>query len=156
MTARRLSDAEILQQIPQARAAEREARRRGHRARSVYFDRKNARVVVELSSGVLFAFPVSGIPSLRSRAPAQLDEVALSASGGAISWESIGVDLSVAGLLLASVDPVERVRYLAALAGRATSPAKAAAARANGAKGGRPRTIAADSRQRGERAKLKT
>lgn len=84
MTARRLSDAEILQQIPQSRAAEREARRRGPLARSVYFNRKNARVVVELSSGVLFAFPVSGIPSLRSWAPAQLNEVALSASGGAI------------------------------------------------------------------------
>ena len=156
METRRLSDAEILRQIPQARAAERKARRRGHRAQSVYFDRKTARVVLELSNGVLFAFPVCGISSLRNLAPAQLDEVVLSASGSAIRWEAVDVDLSVAGLLLAAVDPAERVRHLAALAGRATSPAKAAAARANGAKGGRPRAIAADSRQRGERAKLKT
>jgi hypothetical protein len=109
----RLSDADIIAQIPKARAREHVARRLGHRARTARFDRATGRVVVELSSGILFAFPVTRIP-----------------------------DLSVAGLLLSAVDPTERARHLASLAGRATSAAKAAAARANGRRGGRPRKAA--------------
>ena len=143
MAERTLTDAEILQQIPQARAAERASRKRGHRARAVHYDRANGRIVVELSSGVLFAFPVTSVPALRRAAPSELARVALSAAGSALSWDALNVDVSVAGLLLAAVDPAERVRHLATLAGRTTSPAKAAAARANGAKGGRPRKIVA-------------
>jgi hypothetical protein len=61
--------------------------------------------------------------------------------GSTLRWDGLDVDLSVAGLLLSAVDPQERVRQLAALAGRATTEAKAAAARLNGAKGGRPRKV---------------
>ena len=139
MAMRRLTDAEILQQIPPARAAEQAARKRGHRARAVRFDRAKGRVVLELSSGVLFAFPVTVIPALRRATPAQLAQVETNSSGTTLRWDALDVDVSVAGLLLAAVDPAERLRYLASLAGHATSPAKAAAARANGAKGGRPR-----------------
>ena len=151
MAARRQSDAQILQQIPQARAAERLARKRGHRARAVHYDRVTGRIVVELSSGVLFAFPVASVPALRRAAPIELAQVALNASGSVLSWEALDVDVSVAGLLLAAVDPAERVRHLAALAGRATSPAKAAAARENGAKGGRPRKVATRAQSRSRR-----
>ena len=138
----RLSDAEIIAQIPKARAREHVARRRGHRARTARFDRANGRVVVELSSGILFAFPVTRIPALRRVAPTQLAGVRVSKSGSTLSWENLDVDLSVAGLLLSAVDPSERARHLASLAGRATSAAKAAAARANGRRGGRPRKAA--------------
>ena len=151
MAARRQSDAQILQQIPQARAAERVARKRGHRARAVHYDRVTGRIVVELSSGVLFAFPVASVPALRRAAPIELAQVALNASGSVLSWEALDVGVSVAGLLLAAVDPAERVRHLAALAGRATSPAKAAAARENGAKGGRPRKVATRAQSRSRR-----
>jgi len=140
MAIRRLSDAEILQQIPPARLAEKTARKRGHRARTVRFDRATGRVVVELSSGVLFAFPAASIPALRRAGPTVLAQVATNASGSTLRWDALDVDVSVAGLLLAAVDPAERRRYLASLAGRTTSPAKASAARANGTKGGRPRS----------------
>jgi hypothetical protein len=154
MAIRRLSDAEILQQIPPARVAEQAARRRGHRARAVRFDRAKGRVVLELSSGVLFAFPIAGIPALRRATPVQLAQVATNASGSTLRWDALDVDMSVAGLLLAAVDPAERRRYLAALAGHATSPAKAAAARVNGAKGGRPRKPASGDRPTLRRKKL--
>lgn len=139
MASGRLSDAEILAQIPQARAREQVARRRGHRARTARFDRANGRVVVELSSGILFAFPVARIPALRRAAAAKLAGVSVSASGSTLSWDELDVDLSVAGLLLSAVEPSERMRHLASLAGRATSAAKAEAARVNGRRGGRPR-----------------
>jgi len=154
MAERRLTDAEILQQIPQARAAERVARKRGHRARAVHYDRAKGRIVLELSSGVLFAFPVASVPALRRASSIELAHVALNASGSVLSWERLDVDVSVAGLLLAAVDPAERVRHLATLAGRATSPAKAAAARENGAKGGRPRKVETRVQSKPRRKKI--
>ena len=137
MAVRRLSDAEVLQQPA--------ARKRGHRARAVRYDQAKGRVVLELSSGVLFAFPVAAIPALRRAGQSQLAQVVTNASGSTLRWDALDVDVSVAGLLLAAVDPAERLRFLASLAGRATSPAKAAA-RANGAKGGRPRKTAHEDR----------
>lgn len=154
MADRTRSDAEILQQIPQARATERAARKRGHRARAVHYDRGKGRIVVELSSGVLFAFPVTSVPSLRRAAPSELAQVALNAAGSMLSWEALDVDVSVAGLLLAAVDPAERIRHLATLAGRATSPAKAAASRENGAKGGRPRKVVTRAQSMPRRKKI--
>jgi hypothetical protein len=50
------------------------------------------------------------------------------------------VDLSIAGLLAGLFGTRA---YMARLAGRTTSPSTAAAARANGAKGGRPRKAGA-------------
>lgn len=142
MSEHRLTEAEIRRQVGQARAREQVARRQGHRARAARFDRATGRVVVELSSGILFAFPVSRIPALRHAASAALAAVTVSASGSTLRWEAMDVDLSVAGLLLSAVEPRERARHLASLAGSATSAAKAAAARANGRRGGRPRTAA--------------
>lgn len=59
--------------------------------------------------------------------------------GYALRWETLDVDFTVPGLLAGIIGTK---KYMASLAGRATSPAKAAAARANGAKGGRPRKAA--------------
>lgn len=139
MVDHRLTDAEIRRQIPAARRREQAARRQGHRARTARFDRATGRVVVELSSGILFAFPVNRIPELRRATPTALAGVTVSGSGSALRWETVDVDLSVAGLLLSAVEPQERARHLASLAGSVTSTAKAAAARANGRRGGRPR-----------------
>lgn len=154
MAEQRLSDADILRQIPAARLRERTAKQRGHRARSVRFDRAHARVVIELSSGVVFAFPVQAISALRRAAPADLAKVTVSASGSILRWDVLDVDLSVAGLLLSAVDPAERTRHLASIAGRTTSKAKAAAARANGAKGGRPRTTRVGVSKSAKRGKV--
>ncbi|MEO5825690.1 MAG: DUF2442 domain-containing protein [Gemmatimonadales bacterium] len=139
MADRTLTDAEILAQVPEARDRERSARKSGHRAKAVRFDRAKERIVLELSNGMLFAFPTRSIAPLRRASPMELSKVVISASGSALRWEALDVDLSVAGLLLAAVEPNERVRHLATLAGRTTSHAKAVAARLNGAKGGRPR-----------------
>ena len=98
--------------------------------------------MVELTSGVLFGFPAKSIPQLAKASPAELSTVEVSPGGSGLHWETLDVDLSVAGLLLSSVDRSEKMRELARLAGRATSPAKASAARTNGAKGGRPRKAA--------------
>ena len=57
-------------------------------------------------------------------------------AGYGLHWEALDTDLSLPGLLSGLLGTQA---YMARRAGRATSFAKAAAAKANGAKGGRPR-----------------
>ena len=135
----RVSKTAILQQLRTARAREAAERRSGRRARSAHYDGSAGLVMLELSNGCVFGFPPRVIPELAKAPPAELAAVQLSPGGGAIHWEALDADLSVPGLLLASVDRPARLRELARLAGQTRSEAKAAAARSNGAKGGRPR-----------------
>jgi len=139
MANRRLSDAELVGQIPAARARESRERKQGLRAAHAKFDRASRRVVLELTNGYMFAFPVSAIRALNSATDAQIAAVEIDPSGGALRWDALDVDLSVPGLLLSAVGARERFSYLARQAGRVSTDAKARAARANGRKGGRPR-----------------
>lgn len=148
MAKRRPTDAEILAQVPAARARERRERRQGLRASAARHDRSAGRIVLELTNGCQFAFPVAMIPALRSASPSELAAVEIDPSGGALRWDRLDVDLSVPGLLLSAVGVHERLRHLASLAGSVRSDAKARAARANGRKGGRPRTKVPDVRSR--------
>jgi hypothetical protein len=138
----RTTKAEILRQVAAARAREARERRAGRRAVAAHYDTRTGRVMLELSSGFLFGFPAQAIPALARATPEELATVELSPGGGALHWEGLDADLSIPGLLLASVERPARLRELARLAGRSRSAAKAAAARANGAKGGRPRKSA--------------
>ncbi|MEO7522318.1 MAG: DUF2442 domain-containing protein [Gemmatimonas sp.] len=142
MARRRISDAEILAQIPAARARDAQDRKQGRRATSARYDRRAERIVLELTNGFLFAFPVRAIPELRRATLVQLASVAVNRGGSALRWDALDVDLSVAGLLLSAVGSDERQRNVARMLGQATSETKAATSRANGAKGGRPRKTA--------------
>lgn len=129
----------ILRQIPAARTREARQRKAGQRAVSAYYDCESGRVMMELTSGFVFGFPAKAIPALANASAAQLAAVELSPGGSGLHWDAIDADLSIPGLLLSSVERSEKLSELARLAGRSKSRAKAAAARANGAKGGRPR-----------------
>lgn len=69
----------------------------------------------------------------------QLAAVELLGQGYGLHWEELDVDLSLPGLMAGLFGTKA---WMARRAGQATSAAKAAAARANGAKGGRPRKSA--------------
>lgn len=140
MAKRQVTDTELLAQIPAARARERRERKQGLRASAARYDRVRARVVLELTNGCLFAFPIDAIPALRSATASELATVEIDPSGGALRWDDLDVDLSVPGLLLSAVGLDEGRRHFASLAGSVRSEAKSKAARANGKKGGRPRT----------------
>lgn len=109
------------------------------RALKAKYDAKSGRIVVDLSNGATYAFPASLGEGLAGATPAQLAEVEVLGSGFGLHWESLDVDLSIPGLLAGRFGTRSWMSELARRAGSATSPAKAAAARANGAKGGRPR-----------------
>ncbi|HEY9514304.1 MAG TPA: DUF2442 domain-containing protein, partial [Gemmatimonadaceae bacterium] len=135
----RTPKSKIVAQIPDARARERRARQSGQRATSVYYDRQTGRVMMELTSGYIFGFPATAIPSLVSATVEQLADVELGPGGSGLHWEALDVDLSVPGLLLSSLGRSQKLSELARIAGQVSTAAKAAAARANGTKGGRPR-----------------
>ena len=142
MADHRRSEAAILAQVPAARTREARARKQGLRATSATYDRTTRRVVLELTNGYLFAFPVAALPVLRAATTSQLATVEIDPSGSALRWDELDVDLSVPGLLFSALGVEERLRHLASLAGRVSTDAKARAARSNGLKGGRPRKTA--------------
>jgi hypothetical protein len=144
MGKRRTPYAEIIAQIPAARAREARERKAGRRAVTVCYDRRSGRVMMELTSGYVFGFPARAIPALANATEAQLEAVELSPSGDGLHWEALDADLSVPGLLLSAVGRSQKLSELGRVAGQAKSAAKAAAARVNGAKGGRPREAATE------------
>lgn len=138
MTKHRTPLATIIAQIPAARARGFREWQAGRRALSARYDRRTRRVIMELSNGCVFGFPVSDIPSLAMATASQLSAVEVLPGGSGLNWEALDADLSVPGLLLAAVARREKLSELARIAGATKSRAKAAAARLNGAKGGRP------------------
>lgn len=109
------------------------------RAASVRYDRLLDRVIVELTNGCAFAFPPRLAQDLEQATAEQHANVEILGAGYGLHWEELDVDLSIPGLM-AGIFGTKA--YMARRAGQATSLAKAAAARANGAKGGRPRKTA--------------
>jgi uncharacterized protein DUF2442 len=112
------------------------------RARAARYDRRTGRIRVDLTNGCSFMFPARKAQGLERATDAQLAQIEILGLGLALHWERLDVDLSVPGLLAGLFGTKAYMdRERAARAGAATSPAKAAAARRNGAKGGRPRKV---------------
>jgi hypothetical protein len=106
------------------------------RAAAVRYDAVARQVVISLTNGCTFSFPPHLVQDLENAADEDLAAVESLGAGYGLHWEALDVDISVPGLLNGLFGTAA---YMARRAGAATSPAKAAAARANGAKGGRPR-----------------
>lgn len=127
-----LTDAEIDAALERGKTA----RETEPRAAFARYDRKADRVVVELTNGCTFAFPPRLAQGLDHATADQLAKIEVSAAGYGLHWEALDVDFTVPGLV-AGIFGTKT--YMARRAGKTTSPAKAAAARQNGQKGGRPR-----------------
>ena len=115
------------------------ARANEPRAKTVRYDRKLGRIVVELTNGCTFTFPPRLAQGLEAATDAQLAAIEILGHGYGLHWQALDVDISIPGLL-AGIFGTKA--YMARLAGQAKSPAEAAASRANGGKGGRPRKSA--------------
>lgn len=128
------------EELAAANARFEELRRTKPFAAAARYDRAANRVIVDLTNGASFAFAPQLLQGMEGGTPDQFAEVEMIADGYGLHWEALDADFTVPGLLNGIFGTA---KWMAQQAGRATSPAKAAAARANGAKGGRPKKAAA-------------
>lgn len=122
-----------------------DARRRGvrqiatePRAQRAHYEEQTGQLVVELSNGVTFLAPTDLLQGLASATPEDLAQVSLGPRGASLHWATLGVDFSLAGLIAGILGTRAWMTELGRRGGSVRSDAKAAAARVNGKKGGRP------------------
>jgi hypothetical protein len=109
------------------------------RAVSVRYDRGSRRVIVELRNGCTFMFPADLGQGLRGATDDDLAEVEVMGEGFGLHWAKLDADLAVPSLMAGRFGSKAWMSELGRMGGKSTSAAKAAAARANGKKGGRPK-----------------
>src|SRR5436305_740806 len=108
------------------------------------FDLDVDAIELAFNGGGSMSIPRAMVPGLERAAASKLGSVVVSPAGDALSWPSLNVDVYIPGL----VERAFGTRLFAASSGRRggrrRSKAKAAAAKANGAKGGRtPKRVTA-------------
>lgn len=113
------------------------------RASLAQYDSATRRVVLDLINGCSYAFPFHFVQDLQNASDEDLADIRVDGAGLNLHWPKLDVDLYVPALVSGIFGTrAWMTRELARAAGKAVSPAKSAAARANGAKGGRPRKTA--------------
>jgi len=135
----KISDNDLDKQINRAKDAGTEALNNEPRAKSARYSPTRRQVIVELTNGCSFIFPVDKAQGLAGASNKDLATVEILGKGMGLHWEKLDADLSIASLVVGIFGSHAWMREIARRGGAASSPAKSAAARANGAKGGRPK-----------------
>ncbi len=128
-----LTDAEFEAVTERGRQFERE----NPKATRAHYDAASGRLVIDFANGSTFLLPARSLQDLSDASDDDLAQVALERDYY-LRWDRLDVDFTIPGLLsgiFGTASFMEAQRR----GGQSRSPAKAAAARANGAKGGRPR-----------------
>jgi len=139
MTNWKISGNDLDNQINRAKAAGAEALKNEPRAKSARYSPTRRQVIVELTNGCSFIFPVDKAQGLAGASNKDLAVIKILGKGMGLHWEKLDADLSIASLVVGIFGSHAWMREIARRGGATSTPAKAAAARANGAKGGRPK-----------------
>ena len=103
------------------------------------YDRRDARVIVSLSTGVEIAIPIRLLEGLADASHTDLVDIEISPAGLGLHWPKLDADVYVPALLQGVLGTKSwMAQQLGSTGGKSRSAAKAAASRANGRKGGRP------------------
>jgi hypothetical protein len=117
---------------------------RGPRAESAHYDAGRDRIIVRLTTGVEIGFAPRDAEGLRHASRDELGEIEVEAFGLGIHFPRLDADFYVPALLEGVLGSKSwMAARLGATGGAARGEAKAAASRANGKRGGRPRKLAA-------------
>lgn len=102
---------------------------------------ESGRIHVELNNGCAFDFPVEHAQGLAGAKAADLRIIEVQAAGLGLYWPRLDADLYVPSLVRGILGTKHWMAQIGAAGGRAATAPKAAAARANGKLGGRPRKL---------------
>ncbi len=108
-------------------------------AATATYDRRRDVIVITMRSGAIASIPRILIPIVSDAGRRAAADVELSPMGSSLRFPSLDADFAVQGL----IRHVFGVNEMNRIAGATKSSARAAASRANGAKGGRPPSKAA-------------
>jgi hypothetical protein len=133
---RAATDAEFEAQFDAAVRAGREADAIEPRASSAAYDPDRGIILVELKSGYTLGFSPARIPGLDGASSQELSDVGVSPSGDGLQWPSLDAHASLTGLV---IEAFKLDQWAPRLLAQRTTPRRAAASRANGKLGGRPR-----------------
>jgi hypothetical protein len=112
-------------------------------ATAARYDRKADRVILSLNTNLEIMFSPKNAQGLEHATPAQLATIEISPSGYGIHFPKLDADLYLPALLEGFLGSRKwMASRLGAAGGSSRSKPKAAAARANGSLGGRPRKLA--------------
>ncbi len=75
------------------------------RAASARYDATRRRIVVNLVNGCTFTFPASLVEAFENATTGELSEIEVLGQGFGLRWETLDVDLTVAGLLAGVFGP---------------------------------------------------
>jgi hypothetical protein len=100
---------------------------------------ESGRIHVELNNGCAFEFPAEHAEGLAGAKAADLRIIEVSAAGLGLYWPKLDADLYVPALVKGILGTKRWMAEIGSAGGRAATVIKAAAARANGKLGGRPR-----------------
>jgi Protein of unknown function (DUF2442) len=108
------------------------------RAKRVRYDVTSSALHLDLTNGAAISIPVRLIPGLRAATTRQLHKVEILPGGDGLHWEALDFTISVPALVAGLFGPGTWMAELGRRGGARSSAAKAAAARRNGLRGGRP------------------
>ncbi|HEX3465566.1 MAG TPA: DUF2442 domain-containing protein [Candidatus Elarobacter sp.] len=131
-------------ELAEARRRGKEAARVEPRAERISYDTRKKAVVLHLRRGAIVSLPVDRIRWLEGASVRQLRALYADRAGDAIISDELDVHISINGLLSDLIGLTGPAAMMGTAGSDAASPAKAAAAGANGKRGGRlPKKTAA-------------
>lgn len=118
------------------------------RAVSVRYDRVHDSFVIAFNNGNAFHVARKNLQGLADATSSELKDVAIEGPGTGLHWRQLDVDHYIPGLVQGVFGTRRWMSQLGREGGRVKSEAKAAAARRNGMRGGRPQKVTPDARYR--------
>lgn len=126
------------EQIAAARKAGQASLKSDFHAESAWYESEKDLIWIKTTAGTYHGVPSTKLQGLEGASPEQLADIEVSPQGVGLHWPQLDADLTVQGIVFGVYGTKTWMSDLGRKGGQGKSQKKAAAARVNGKKGGRP------------------